>query len=221
MQKKKTATNQGSAGRREPTQIRMAPPESPVVRVRCYQELGDRLPPSCRGRSFPVSIRDGTTLGSLLALLQLPREEVDLALINGCSVGTSHPLRDGDLVSLYPVFESLDITPLSRLRRTPLRRLRFLADNGLEDLAELLARAGQEARKGCGRSRTELARQSLEQGDVLLTRDPGLIRKHGLEKAYVVRASSAAAQLREVLRRFHLDAPDKGSPGDASPGNHS
>ena len=206
MRKKGTdSKGQESGAWLETVQASTAAPDPPGAWVRCYQELGDWLPPACRGRSFPVSVREETTLASLLALLRLPREEVDLALINGRSAGASDLVRDGDLVSLYPVFESMDITPVSRLRRTPLRCLRFVADHGLEELVALLARAGQHVRNHGDCSRNELARQSLEQGDVLLTRDPGLIREHGLEKAYVVRASDAAAQLGEVLRRFQLD----------------
>jgi len=173
--------------------------------VRCYQELGDRLPSSCRGGCFPVSVRRGETLASLLAQLQLPPEEVDLALINGGTAGFSDLVRPGDRVSLYPVFESLDIASVTGLRSVPLRRLRFLADHGLEQLAALLREAGLDAREGTGLDRAELARQSREKGRVLLTLDPGVIEEYNLERACVLYTADSRSQCREVLRRFDLE----------------
>ncbi len=176
-----------------------------LVWVRCYQELGDRLPPSCRGRCFSVWIPSDQTLAALLNLLKLPREEVDLALINGSTAGFSELVRPGDRVSLYPVFESLDITSVTGLRSVPLRRLRFLADNGLERLAALLREAGLDAREGTGLDRSELARQSREEGLVLLTLDPGVIEDYNLKRACLLHTADPGSQCREVLRRFDLE----------------
>ena len=47
--------------------------------------------------------------------------EVELILVNGVSVGFSHPVRDGDRISVYPKFEALDVSPLLRIRERPLR----------------------------------------------------------------------------------------------------
>jgi len=172
--------------------------------VRCYQELGERLPLSCRGRSLQVSITPGQTLAALLARLKLPFDEVDLALINGRSAELSEKVRPGDRVSLYPVFETLDITALSRLRSVPLRRLCFVADTGLEELASRLLEAGMNARQARVLSRSERARLSRNQGYILLTRDSELIRDFGLERAYLLHHAHPDNQLREVLWRFDL-----------------
>jgi len=172
--------------------------------VRCYQELNERLPPSCRGRSLQVSITPGQTLAALLARLKLPLGEVDLALINGRSAEFSERVRPGDRVSLYPVFEALDITSLSRLRHVPLRRLCFVADTGLEELATRLRKAGMEAQQARGLSRSERARMSRNQGYILLTRDSELIRSFGLERACLLHHAHPGDQLRELLWRFDL-----------------
>jgi hypothetical protein len=58
----------------------------------------------------------------------VPHTEVDLILVNGRSVGFDHRLEDGDRVSVYPVFEALDVTPVVRLRPRPLREPRFVLD---------------------------------------------------------------------------------------------
>ena len=65
-----------------------------------------------------------------------------VALANGQPVDFAYPVRDGDRVSVYPVFESLDISSVSRVRPAPLRGLRFLLDVHLGRLAAYLRMAG-------------------------------------------------------------------------------
>ncbi len=57
-------------------------------------------------------------------------------------VGFSHRLRAGERMAVYPVWESLDITSVTRLRERPLRRSRFVADVHLGKLARLLRLLG-------------------------------------------------------------------------------
>ena len=98
------------------------------VRVRFYQELGDFLAPRRRGRDFEVTVNDGTTTKALIEHCGVPHGEVDLLLVDGESVDFAHKLRDGQRVSVYPVFESFDISGLTRVRPAPLRAVRFLVD---------------------------------------------------------------------------------------------
>ena len=66
----------------------------------------------------------------------------DIVLVNGESVDFAHHLNDGDRVSIYPVFESLDVSPLVRLRPAPLRRTKFVLDVHLGKLARWLRLLG-------------------------------------------------------------------------------
>ena len=45
----------------------------------------------------------------MIEALGVPHTEIDLILINGRSVDFTYILQDGDRVSVYPVFESLNI----------------------------------------------------------------------------------------------------------------
>ena len=63
-------------------------------------------------------------------------------LANGVSVDLEAAVADGDQISVYPVFESLDVSPLLRLRRYPLRQTRFFADAQLGRLARYLRLLG-------------------------------------------------------------------------------
>ena len=115
------------------------------VRVRFYQELGDFLAPQRRGREFEVTVHDGTTTKALVEHCGVPHGEVDLLLVDGESVDFAHKLRDGQRVSVYPVFESFDISALTRVRPAPLREVRFLVDANLAKLASLLRMCGLDA----------------------------------------------------------------------------
>ena len=60
-------------------------------------------------------------------------------------------------MSVYPVFESLDISSVSSVRPTPLRVLRFLLDVHVGRLAAYLRMAGFDALYGKQTSDSELA----------------------------------------------------------------
>jgi uncharacterized protein with PIN domain len=55
-------------------------------------------------------------------------------------------VSDGDRISVYPVFERLNIQGVSRVRQKPLRKLAFIADGDLRSLAESLERLGLDVR---------------------------------------------------------------------------
>ena len=115
------------------------------VRVRFYQELGDFLAPHRRGREFELTVHDGTTTKALVEHCGVPHGEVDLLLVDGESVDFACQLQDGQRVSVYPVFESFDISALTRVRPVPLRVVRFLVDANLAKLASLLRMCGLDA----------------------------------------------------------------------------
>ena len=107
-----------------------------------HEELNDFLPSEQRGREFPVPCARNATTKHMIEALGVPHTEVELILVNGQSVGFDRLLRDGDRVAVYPRFDSLDITPLLRVRAGPLRVTRFVADAHLGGLARLLRMAG-------------------------------------------------------------------------------
>ena len=53
----------------------------------------------------------------------VPSDEVDLILVNGESVPFDYIIGEGDRISIYPIFESLDISSVTRLRDKPLIKL--------------------------------------------------------------------------------------------------
>jgi len=87
-----------------------------TVYVRLYEELNDYLPEEKRKRTFNLSLKGPTTVKETIRLLGVPSEEVDLVLVNGESVPFGHIVQDQDQISVYPIFESLDVTTVTRLR---------------------------------------------------------------------------------------------------------
>ncbi len=90
---------------------------------RLYEELNDYLPAEKRKTSFGVSLEKQTTIKEAICLLGVPPEEVDLVLVNGESVPFNRIISEGDRISVYPIFESLDISKVTRLRGKPLIKL--------------------------------------------------------------------------------------------------
>jgi uncharacterized protein with PIN domain len=136
----------------------------------------------------------------------VPRTEVDLILANGNSVGFKYRLRDGDRVASYPVFESLDISSLVRLRAKPLRRTAFVLDGHLGRLARLLRMLGLDVRYQRDVEDVEIVRVATAEQRIILTRDRGILKRRAVTHGYCVRSMEPIEQAREVVRRFDLYA---------------
>jgi uncharacterized protein len=174
------------------------------VEVRFYAELNDFLPIDRRGRPFSVEVASGTTVKDLVESLGVPHTEVEVILVEGRSVGFSHQVSDQDHVSVYPVFESLDVSPLLRLRPEPLRHPRFVVDVHLGGLARHLRLLGFDTTWHKDASDEELTDTSVSERRILLTKDTGLLKRRAISHGHYVRGTSAVAQAVEVLRRFDL-----------------
>jgi len=177
---------------------------APEIRLRLYEELNDLLPPDKRKRRFAYSLRGATSVAELLEGLAIPQTKVELVLVNGESAGFSHGLQDDDFVSIYPVFESLDVTELLRARAEPLRRLRFLAGAGLSRLAGYLRRLGFDTLDSRFWELEKVVRVSEQEQRILLTRNSSLLKSRAFSRIYLVRGATPEDQLLEVLCRFDL-----------------
>lgn len=174
------------------------------ITLRFYEELNDFLPPEKRKTEFIRSLPEPTSVKDLIEGCRVPHTEVDLILINGEPTGFDRLVQHGDRVSVYPVFESLDITNATRLQERPLRNPRFLVDVNLGKLARFLRMAGFDTAYKNHADDPELIQQMLQENRVLLTRDRRLLMHKVVEKGYLVRSDRPADQLEEVVHRFDL-----------------
>jgi uncharacterized protein with PIN domain len=182
---------------------------SRTVRFRFYAELNDLLPPDRRKQAFSYSFSGRPSVKDAVEALGVPHPEVDLILVNGIAVGFDYRLQDGDRIAVYPVFESLDISPLVRLREKPLRRTAFILDVHLGKLARLLRMLGFDALYRRDYEDSEVVRISTQEHRIVLTRDRGLLKHRAVTHGYWVRSTEPIAQAREIVRRFDLSSQVK------------
>ena len=172
--------------------------------LRFYEELNEFLTADRRKRESILSFVAPVPVRHLIETLGVPHTEVEVILINGESVGLEHPVTDGDRVSVYPMFEALDVTPLLRLRQRPLRDPRFLADAHLGRLAGYLRMLGFDTRLGRGETDRQLVDQSVAQARIMLTRDRSLLMHRALTHGCYIRQRRPREQLGALLRRLDL-----------------
>jgi uncharacterized protein with PIN domain len=177
----------------------------PSCELRFYEELNDFLPEARRKVAFAVDVDRARSVKDAIESVGVPHTEVDLILVDGQSVDFAYRLRGGERVAVYPMFESLDISPLLRLRPMPLRSPRFVADGHLGKLARNLRMAGFDTLYGNDWDDDEIVRISALQARTILTRDKGMLRRGDVNRGYFVRAIEGAAQLAEVLTRLQLE----------------
>jgi uncharacterized protein len=171
---------------------------------RFYAELNDFLPAERRQTEFTHSFEARTSVKDMIESLGVPHTEVELILANGTPVDFAYVVNDGDRISVYPVFESIDAMPVLRLRPQPLREPRFVLDAHLGKLSGYLRLLGFDTLYRNDYDDAELARVSASEGRTLLTRDRGLLKRSLVTHGYYVRETDPLQQVVEVLRRFDL-----------------
>ena len=174
------------------------------AQLRFYEELNDFLAPELRKREFTHDFERHTSVKDMIESFGVPHTEVEIILVNGRSVDFSHIVQDGDRISVYPVFESLDVSPLIRLRPEPLRTPKFVLDANLGRLARYLRLLGFDCLYENDFEDAFVARISSEQQRTVLTRDRALLQHRIITHGYFVRAVRPRLQVPEVLSRFDL-----------------
>lgn len=173
--------------------------------LRFYADLAFFLPPARRERPFAHSVEGAASVKDVIESLGVPHPEVALALANGESVGFGYAVQDGDRISVYPRFLSLDLAAVEpRAAAWPPAEPRFVLDTHLGRLAAHLRMVGFDTLYRNDYADEELARVSDEEGRILLTRDLGLLKRGRVTHGYFVRATQPEAQLAEVLGRLGL-----------------
>jgi uncharacterized protein with PIN domain len=171
---------------------------------RFYAELNDHLAPADRYQTLEKTFYAPSTTKDMIEGFGVPHAEIDLIIANGDSVDFSHAVRDGDHISVYPMFESLDITPELRVRPRPLRDPRFVLDVHFGKLAAYLRMLGFDTLYRSDFTGPELVQISAGQHRILLTCDRGLLKRGDVTHGYWLRETDSRRQLAEIVSRFDL-----------------
>lgn len=171
---------------------------------RFYEELNDFLPPCKRKLELPYSFTGRKNVKEAVESFGVPPVEVDLILANGKSVDFSYRLMDDDRISVYPVFESLDISDVTHLRNKPLREIKFIADVHLGKLARYLRLCGFDTLYEKDYTDDEIVIISSLQKRIILTRDKRLLNNKKVTHGIRIRSGYPESQLKEVFNRLDL-----------------
>ena len=174
------------------------------ARFRFYEELNDFLPPERRKVEFVHEFDRRASVKDMIEALGVPHPEVEVILVDGESVGFDHIVRDGERIAVYPVFESLDVSPVLKVRARPLRHVRFVLDTQLGTLARYLRLCGFDTLYRNDYEDAEVAEISAREHRILLTRDRDVLKRRVVTHGYFVRDDRPRRQLAEVFARFDL-----------------
>jgi len=175
-----------------------------MIQLRFYEELNDFLPAEKRKVTFSHELNRRTNIKDVIESFGVPHTEVEIILINGESVGFSTIVMDGDRISVYPVFESIDVYPLIKLRPDTLRHPIFVIDSNLGRLTRYLRMMGFDCLYSNTYNDATIANIANKQHRIVLTRDRTLLRRKIITHGYFVREVLPRLQVKEVLIRFDL-----------------
>jgi sulfur carrier protein ThiS len=185
----------------------------PKVILRFYEELNEYLPPEKHKRDFEFRFGGRSTVGEMIEQHGIPEDEVDLVLVNGHAVDFRRVLRDGDRVSVYPVFERFDIRDVTRLRERPLRNLKFVADKSLGKAAERLNDLGFDVRCEADLDTEEAMEISRKEKRILLTTRAEVAKSGKVTHVLHVAPGPVENQIQGILEDLNLHAD--GQPRDS------
>jgi uncharacterized protein with PIN domain len=174
------------------------------ITIRFYEELNDFLHYSRRKKAFNFPLTGKRTIKDIIESLGIPHTEVDLILANQKPVQFDyHPEKD-DYISVYPVFEAIDIASINLLRPKPLREPKFILDVHLGTLAKYLRLLGFDTIYRNNLEDPEIINISVTGQRIILTRDLLILKNGKVTHGYFVRETIPMKQLGEIIRRFDL-----------------
>jgi uncharacterized protein with PIN domain len=175
---------------------------SKYVSIRFYEELNDFLPQFKRKKRYDINLYGRQTVKDLIESQGVPHGEVDLILVNGNPVNFGQIINTNDDISVYPVFESFNISNATPLVNRPLRNARFILDVHLGRLAKYLRAMGFDTLYRNNYSDNEIVEISNKEKRIILTRDKGLLMRNAVQRGYWVRNTGVKDQAFEIIRKF-------------------
>jgi len=171
---------------------------------RFYEELNFFLPKENQKQDFEVEFKGHPAIKDTIEAIGVPHTEVEVILVNGHSAGFEYQLQHGDRVSVYPMFESLDVSPIIKLRDKPLRDPKFICDVHLGKLATILRLLGFDTIYRNDLEDKEIIDIATKEQRIILTCDRGILKHSIVTHGTCLHSRQAMEQASEVIRRFDL-----------------
>jgi uncharacterized protein with PIN domain len=176
---------------------------------RFYEELNDFLPKHRIKIDFQASFQGKRSIKDMIESLGVPHTEIDLILVNGKSMDFNYILQDGDRVSVYPVFESLSIESVTRLRGIPLRRTRFIADCNLGNIVRYMRALGLDVYFQPSLSPREIIEISKDETRIILTKSRKLLKFKDVTHGIFIRPGTAVEQIKRIINYMDIKGRTK------------
>jgi uncharacterized protein len=171
---------------------------------RFYEELNDFLSEEKKKKRFKHEFTGNPSIKDMIESIGIPHAEIDLILVNGKSMGFNYPVKDKDDISVYPVFESFDISDIQHLRPKPLRKPKFILDVHLGKLARYMRMLGFDTLYETDYTDEQIVNIASKQRRTILTRDLGILKRNEVTHGYWVRTWNPEEQIKEIIERFDL-----------------
>ena len=177
-----------------------------IIHIRFYEELNDFLPKALRKKVIEPEYNGRQSVKDLIEANGVPHTEVGLIIVNGESVTFDYIIEADDYISVYPVFELIDISPINKLRPEPLCNPNFAVDVNLGKLAKNLRLLGFDTFYDNNIADVELVEISINEKRIILTRDVGVLKRSAVTHGYWVRNTGPEEQTIEVIEKFSLES---------------
>jgi len=177
---------------------------------RFYEELNDFLPKHKRKTDYALTFNDKRSIKDAIESLGVPHTEIDLILVNGKSADFNYILQDQDRVSVYPVFESLNIADVTHLRKLPLRKSKFIADINLGKIAKYMRVLGLDLYFDPMLSPREIVEMSNKENRIILSTSRKLLKFKDVSHGIFVRPGTTVQQIKQIID--YLDIKDVVAP---------
>lgn len=169
---------------------------SKKIHIRFYEELNDFLPKKKHKIRFEHTYNGKPSIKDIIESMGVPHTEIDLILVNGKSVGFNYYPENRDDISVYPVFENIDIQELNHLRPKSLRETRFVLDVHLGKLARYLRLTGFDTLYNNSFEDREIVEISKDQKRIILTCDVGILKYNDVTHGLWIRERRPKEQLK-------------------------
>ena len=182
----------------------------PKATFRVYEELNDFLARKRRKTDFEAEFRGKRSVKDMIESFGIPHTEVDLILVNGKSVNFDYILKDGDRISVYPEFESFNIEHVTRLRKIPIRKTRFIADINLDDIVKYMRVLGFDVYYDPLLSTKEIIDISRGEKRIILTKSRKLLYFKEVTHGIYIRPGKLEEQIKGIVD--YLDIQGRANP---------
>jgi uncharacterized protein len=175
-----------------------------LAHFRFHAGLNFFLPRDKKRVSIPHTFGDRSSIKDMIESLGVPHPEIGCIEVNEKYVDFSYIVRNKDVINVYPIYMTDEISPDVSVSPPPLDVISFILDIHLGKLANSLRLLGFDTLYRNDYHDEELARVSGSENRILLTRDKGLLMRSIVSHGYYVRDTNPNRQVLEVMRRFNL-----------------